>query len=168
MSRRIALWATVAVVALAASGSAQQMGELPAQALAARKAHVKQNMQGAERVVVGRVASLEPAWKTNEFGDQLIVSRTWVVSDETLKGEAGGDVPVEIEGGTIGGLTLTVSDLPELKPGDRAVFMLKRNKNGEFIPQGRGNGVLKVRDGDIVEGLDLPLDEVRSLAREIR
>jgi hypothetical protein len=30
--------------------------------------------RGAERVVVGRVTTVNPIWRTNEFGDRLIVS----------------------------------------------------------------------------------------------
>ena len=43
--------------------------------------------RGAERVVVGRVASVAPLWRVNEFGDRLIVSVVRVLVSETLKGQ---------------------------------------------------------------------------------
>ena len=67
--------------------------------------------RGAERVVVGRVSSIAPQWRENEFGDRLIVSVVRVAVDETLKGAASQSMDVEVEGGTIGDLTLRVSDL---------------------------------------------------------
>src|SRR5262245_7321863 len=66
--------------------------------------------RGAERVVVGRVASVSPQWQVNEFGDRLIVSTLHVAVTETLKGESTPTVDVDVEGGTIGQLTLRVSD----------------------------------------------------------
>ena len=59
--------------------------------------------RGAERVVVGRVASVDAAWQVNDFGDRLIVSVVRVTVDETLKGQTQQTVDVEVEGGTIGG-----------------------------------------------------------------
>ena len=62
--------------------------------------------RGAERVIVGRVASVDAAWQVNDFGDRLIVSAVRVTVDETLKGQTQQTVDVEVEGGTIGDLTL--------------------------------------------------------------
>ena len=72
--------------------------------------------RGAERVVVGRVTSVSPTWRTNEFGDRLIVSLVSVAVDETLRGPAQQVVDVEVEGGTIGDITLHVSDLEAVVP----------------------------------------------------
>ena len=103
-----------------------------AQSPAARLAHA---MHDADQVVVGEVEAVQPSWQTNSHGDQLIVSRAWIHADETLKSDAReGNLSFEIEGGTIDGLTLRVSDLPELKHGDKAVFLLKRNAKGTLVP----------------------------------
>src|SRR5215213_9030677 len=74
--------------------------------------------RGAERVVVGRVASVTPEWQVNEYGDRLIVSVVRVDVSETLKGDAAPTVDVEVEGGTIGTLTLRVSDQLSFTPGE--------------------------------------------------
>lgn len=133
-----------------------------------RARQVANAMRQADTVVVGTVTAVQPAWKVNAWGDRLIVSRTWVRSQETLKGQAARDVAFELEGGTIDGVTLKVSDLPTLEAGERAVFMLKRNAHGAFVPHLRGAGILRLDANDSVRGLNLPLNEVRRLAREIR
>jgi hypothetical protein len=117
--------------------------------------------RGAERVVVGRVSSVSPQWQVNEFGDRLIVSTVRIAVEETLKGAAESDVAVDVEGGTIGGLTLHVSDLTTFDPGDRAVFYLKRNSRGAFVPHLRGQGLLKLDASNRVRGTGLTLAEIR-------
>jgi hypothetical protein len=117
--------------------------------------------RGADRVVVGRVASVAPEWQVNEFGDQLIVSIVRVTVSETLKGLAASTVDVEVEGGTIGDLTLRVSDQVSFSRGERAVFYLKQNARGAFVPHLRGQGLLKLDASDRVPGSSLTLDQIR-------
>jgi hypothetical protein len=117
--------------------------------------------RGAERVVVGQVASVAPVWRVNEFGDRLIVSVVRVTVNETLKGPVQPTVDVEVEGGTIGGVTLRVSDQESFVPGERAVFYLKRNAQGGFVPHLRGQGMLKLDRSDRVPGSSLTLDVIR-------
>jgi hypothetical protein len=117
--------------------------------------------RGAERVVVGRVSSVDPHWQVNEFGDRLIVSTVRMSVEETLKGDASPVLAVEVEGGTIAGLTLHVSDLATLVPGERAVFYLRRNNRGALVPHLRGQGLLKLDASNRVPGSGLTLDEIR-------
>jgi hypothetical protein len=117
--------------------------------------------RGAERVVVGRVAAVTPEWRTNEFGDRLIVSLVRVAVDETLKGQPQPSVDVEVEGGTIGEVTLRVSDLASFTPGDRAVFYLRRSPRGSLVPHLRGQGLLKLDRSGRVPGSSLTLQEIR-------
>jgi hypothetical protein len=117
--------------------------------------------RGAERVVVGRVASVAPAWQVNEFGDRLIVSVVRVTVSETLKGQADATVDVQVEGGTIGDLTLRVSDQLTFSPGERATFFLVRNARGAFVPHLRGQGSLKLDGADRVPGSSLTLNDIR-------
>jgi hypothetical protein len=116
---------------------------------------------GAERVVVGRVSAVDPQWQINDFGDRLIVSTVRIAVEETLKGAAQSAVAVEVEGGTIGDLTLHVSDLTTFVPGDRAVFYLRRNGRGAFVPHLRGQGLLKLDGSNRVPGSSLTLAEIR-------
>ena len=117
--------------------------------------------RSAERVVVGRVSSVKPEWRVNDFGDRLIVSVVRVAVDETLKGQVQASLDVEVEGGTIGGLTLHVSDLESFSPGDRAVFYLTRSARGSLVPHLRGQGLLKLDPSDRVRGSSLTLGEIR-------
>lgn len=120
-----------------------------------------QRARGAERVVVGRVTSVNPVWQVNEFGDRLIVSVLHVSVDETLKGAAAPTVDVEVEGGTLGGVTLRVSDQETMTTGERAVFYLSRNARGALVPHLRGQGLLKLDRTDRVPNSSLTLDEIR-------
>jgi hypothetical protein len=124
--------------------------------------------RGAERVVVGRVTTVEPMWRTNEFGDRLIVSVVSVAVDETLRGPAQPTATVEVEGGTIGDLTLHVSDLEPVATGDRVVFYLARNARGVFVPHLRGQGLLKLDRSDRVRGSTVTLADIRRTAAQAR
>jgi hypothetical protein len=117
--------------------------------------------RGADRVVVGTVASVTPQWQVNEFGDRLIVSTVRVTVSETLKGESTPDVDVDVEGGTIADLTLHVSDQVQFAVGERAAFFLKRNARGRFVPHLRGQGLLKLDRSNRVPGSSLTLEQIR-------
>ena len=146
----------LAVVCLAV----QVMHPAGAAAQDAPNVPLAERARGAERVVVGRVATVNPVWRVNEFGDRLIVSVVRVTVDETLKGQAQPAVDVEVEGGTIGTLTLRVSDMQQFVPGDRAVFYLTRSPRGALVPHRRGQGLLKLdRSNRVATGASL--DDVR-------
>jgi hypothetical protein len=145
-------------VVVAASAFAQDNVPVP----------LAERARGAERVVVGRVTAVDPAWRTNEFGDRLIVSVVSVAVDETLRGPAQQNVTVEVEGGTIGDLTLHVSDLEPVVTGDRAVFYLARNARGVLVPHLRGQGLLKLDRSDRVRGSTVTLAEIRRTAAQAR
>jgi len=117
--------------------------------------------RGAEQIILGRVASVSPEWRVNDFGDRLIVSVVRVAVDETLKGFSHATVDIEVEGGTIGTLTLHVSDQQSFAPGDRAVFYLARSRRGTMVPHLRGQGTLKLDRTGRVPNSSLTLDEIR-------
>ena len=121
--------------------------------------------RGAEQVVVGHVSSVTPTWRDNDFGDRLIVSVVHVIVDETLKGSSQSAIDVEVEGGTIGSLTLRVSDLDTFARGDRAVFYLQRSRRGGLIPHRRGLGLQKLDRAGRVSGGTVTLDQIR---RDVR
>lgn len=143
--------AVLLLVSTAALATAQDAAPVP----------LAERARGAERVVVGRVTLVSPAWQVNDFGDRLIVSVLRVAVEETLKGQAQATVDVEVEGGTIGTLTLHVSDQESFTPGERAVFYLTRSARGALVPHLRGQGVLKLDRSNRVPGSSLTLDEIR-------
>ena len=117
--------------------------------------------QGAGRVVVATVLDVQSRFATNQFGDQLILSDLVLEVAETLKGPAVPTVDLTVEGGTVGDLTLKVSDLPSFKPGDRGLFFLDAGANGRLRPHDRGRGLLKVSPAGLIEGSSVTLDTVR-------
>jgi hypothetical protein len=151
---RIALVTCAAAVAVAAPAA---QGRVPS---------LTERARGAERVVVGDVMAATPVWRVTEAGDRLIVTVLRIVARETLKGAVQSTVDVEVEGGTIDGLTLKVSDLPALAPGDRAVFYLRRAATGSLVPHLRGDGVVRLDRSDRLAGSGLTLNDVRAAAAE--
>jgi hypothetical protein len=121
---------------------------------------------GAGRIVVARVTDVRAQFASNEFGDQLIISTAQVEVAETLKGAPATVIDVEYEGGTVGDLTLKVSDLPSLEPGERAVFFLDSGRGVSFVPHDRGRGILKLSETDEVENSSMTLSDVREQVRE--
>lgn len=121
--------------------------------------------RGSDQVVVGHVSSVTSAWRDNDFGDRLITSILHVTVEETLKGASQQSLDVEVEGGTIGSLTLRVSDLETFAAGDRAVFYLKHNRRGALVPHLRGLGLQRLDRSGRVSGSTMTLDQVR---RDVR
>jgi hypothetical protein len=123
--------------------------------------------RGAERVVVASVLRVQPSYQRNEFGDELIVSNATLRVREVLKGDAapGETLSIDVEGGTVGEITLRVSDMPSLAAGEEAVFFMKRNARGRQEPHLRGQGILKLDSNDRVRGSNVTLDDVRRVVR---
>jgi hypothetical protein len=131
-----------------------------------RIATLDERISGAQRVVVASARSVDARWRENTYGDRLIVSRVLLDVEETLKGSAATNaIWMDLEGGTLDGFTLKVSDLPDLRPGERAVFFLDQGENGVAMPHLRGQGILKLDQDNVVTGSSLRLDVIRTLAR---
>jgi hypothetical protein len=120
---------------------------------------------GAERVVLASVSDLRSALEVNSHGDQVIVSHLKLQVQETLKGPAVNTISLAIEGGTVNGLTMRVSDLPTMQVGERAVFFVDSAPSGEFQSHSRGLGILKLDSSNRIVGSSLMLDEVRGIVR---
>lgn len=129
---------------------------------------VPERARASEHVVVATVADVEAAYQTNEFGDRLIVSRVVLDVTEAMKGAGSRRIEMDLEGGTVGEITLKVSDLPALKKGELAVFFLARGKGGRLVPRFRGQGILKLDARQKVAGTDVDLSEVRALVQGAR
>jgi hypothetical protein len=149
---------TILAACLAWSTAALSARQDPAEGLTERA-------ESAERVVVGRVTAVNGVWRDTEFGDRLIFSVVRVSVEETLKGQAQASLDVEVEGGTIGDLTLRVSDVSSFAPGDRAVFYLTRSPRGALVPHRRGLGLLKLDRSQRVAGSSLTLEQIRRSVR---
>ena len=147
-----------ACVLTAASASASIVVPVP----------VPDRVRGAERVVVASVSDVTASYETNEFGDQLIVSHLTLHVEESLKGRADKVLSMDIDGGTVGDVTLEVSSLPKLQRGERAVFFLKQNARGKYVPHLRGQGILRLEaDGKVRGATSLTLEQVRQMAASV-
>lgn len=125
---------------------------------------VQERARGAERVVIATVAATTARYERNDFGDEVIVTHAQLVVEEALKGNAG-PMTLALEGGTVNGMTMRVSDLPTLVTGERAAFFLTHGPGGEFKPHLRGLGILKLDDSNTVRGSSLTVDELRRVVR---
>jgi hypothetical protein len=130
-----------------------------------RPVDIPDRIRGAERVVVAEVAHVESRYQRTRFGDELIVSRVRLRPSETLKGTPAATLTLEVEGGSVDGVTLRVSDLEPLEVGERAVFFLARGQADLHVPHLRGQGILKLDDMDRVRGTSLTLDMIRQMAQ---
>ncbi len=153
-SALVRMAAAAAVLACSPFVGAQHVPDIPERA------------RGAERIVVATVAGVTARMERNEFGDELIVSRARLAVHEVLKGAGGDAVDIDVEGGTLNGLTLSVSSLPTLDRGERAVFFLTRGRSEAYRPYLRGLGILKLDPSDTVKGSSLRLEDVRRMTRD--
>ena len=129
-------------------------------------ATLDERIEGSQKVVIASARSVSARWRENTYGDRLIVSRVLLDVEETVKGPATSNaIWMDLEGGTLDGFTLRVSDLPTVEPGERAVFFLDQNEDGTTTPHLRGQGILKLDSNNIVTGSSLRVDDIRVAAR---
>jgi hypothetical protein len=133
-----------------------------------RIATLEERFTGADRVVLAKTRRVSAAWRRNEYGDRMIVTRALVDVDETLKGAGADQFWLEVEGGTIDGVTLEVSSVPLLHEDDRAIYFLNAAENNLYRPFLKGQGILTLDGDDMVRGSSLHLNQIRSVARSRR
>jgi hypothetical protein len=129
-------------------------------------ASLDERIQGSQKVVIASARSVNASWRENTYGDRLIVSRILLDVEETLKGPATSNaIWMDLEGGTLDGFTLVVSDLPTVRPGERAVFFLDQDDSGITTPHLRGQGILKLDENNVVRGSSLRVGDIRIAAQ---
>jgi len=164
-----ALTVMTILTALGASGSPIRMADA-----ALRELTLDHLCSKADRIVVGRVSRVRSRWTEWQGVGRIIATRCTLVVEETLggRGEAAEAIDVEVPGGTVGDLTLVVSDAPALVDGERAVFFLVADgTDGLHRIYGLENGKLPLRGARIVSNPGLvsggspTLDDVRRAAK---
>jgi hypothetical protein len=128
-------------------------------------ATLEQRAAGAHSVVVAKARSVSGSWRENAHGDRIIVSRILLEVEEALKGSASEAIWLDVDGGTLDGLTLRVSGIPLLQPGERAVFFLDAARSNVHTPYLRGQGILPLDSDSVVRGSNLGLNEIRNRVR---
>ena len=129
-----------------------------------RVASLEERIAGAREVVVAEAQAVSASWRQNEHGDRIIVSRVLLQVAETLKGSGARHLWLEVEGGTVDGVTLEVSSLPLMQEGDRAVFFLNPERE-VYRPFLKGQGILALDEDGMVEGSSLHLNTIRRMSR---
>ena len=129
-----------------------------------RPVDIPERARGAETIVVGTIVDTNSSFRTNAHGDQLIVTRAVVLVEEVLKGRnTATAIEVDVDGGSVGELTLSVSDMPTVAAGERATFFLARGEAGAHVPHLRGLGILKLDGDDRVRGSSLALRDIKRM-----
>jgi len=80
----------------------------------------------ATHVLVGKVKTVYSYYDGNEWGDVLIFSRVDVKVEKKLKGKTDDEVSFVVEGGTVGEITLKVSNYPLFEEGEKIKLYLKK------------------------------------------
>ncbi len=125
-------------------------------------------LKQAKFALVGTITETRASKRRSSWGDDIIVTTAIIRTEEALRGAPSTWTALELEGGTLNGVTMEASDTPLMRQGERAVFLVDQLPDGRFIAHGRGLGILKLRIDDRVENSELTLNEVRALAREGR
>ena len=128
-----------------------------------RPSSIPDRARGAERIIVGRIVRADAIQQVNAHGDQLIVSRAVIQVEESMKGAPIGALQVDVEGGTLNGITMNVSDIPTVRAGERAVFFLDRGSAGNYVPHWRGLGIVELDARSVAQESGLRLDQIRAL-----
>jgi len=115
----------------------------------AQAATVDKFAEKATHKLIGKVKKVESYYGSNTWGDNLIFSRVSVKVEKKLKGEMFDNVEFTVEGGTVGDMTLNVSECPLFSEGEVFLFYLKKT-DGKFeylYSQEPGETIDAVRPG---------------------
>lgn len=130
------------------------------------RAELQAALKQAKFAFVGTITETRASRRRSTWGDDIIVTTAIVRTDETLRGTPPSWTALELEGGTVNGVTMEASDTPLTRRGERAVFLVDQLPDGRFVAHGRRRGILKLRLDDRVVDSELTLNEMRRLALE--
>ena len=119
----------------------------------------------AAHVVVATVVDMTSRYGTNDHGDRLIYSDVVAEVSETWKGAPTNIVIVTVEGGAIGGVALRVSDMPEMRKGERILYFLDPTTDGHWVPHRRALGIVKVDGTERLDRGQMTLAQARAQIR---
>ena len=98
-------------------------------------------VQKSGRIVVGKCISSESRWNDR---NTLILTTTRFSVSEPLKGSSDGFVNVVTVGGTLDGITQTVSGMPVFEPEEEVLLFLEPSKNGHWQALGMSQGKFRI------------------------
>ncbi len=80
----------------------------------------------ATHILVGNVKKVDSYYGVNDWGDVLILSQVNVKVERKIKGKMEDSVSFVVEGGTVGDMTLKVSEYPLFTEGEKVKLHLKK------------------------------------------
>jgi hypothetical protein len=116
-----------------------------AAAAVGRPATVEQLAREADAVVQGRVVGMESRWAPD---GRHVVTRVRLRVSRVLRGAAGGEVVLEVAGGSVGGFGQRVDAAPSFEPGEEVVVFLRRVAGGRSVVHGMAQGKFRVEGGE--------------------
>jgi hypothetical protein len=83
-------------------------------------------VEHADLIFTGQVISQHSEWRNNN-GQRSIVTLVTFGVEAIHKGQTGSTVTLQFLGGTIGDVTLAVSEMPRFNPNERVVLFVEKN-----------------------------------------
>jgi len=117
------------------------LASLQALATTVEKFTLDDLVQKSGRIVVGKCIARESRWNDR---NTLILTTSRIVVSEPLKGSSDGFVNVITVGGTLDGITQTVSGMPIFEPEEEVLLFLEPSKNGHWQPLGMSQGKFRI------------------------
>ena len=148
------------------------LASLQALATTVEKFTLDDLVQKSGRIVVGKCIARESRWNDR---NTLILTTARIAVSEPLKGSSDGFVNVVTVGGTLDGITQTVSGMPVFEPEEEVLLFLEPSKNGHWQPLGMSQGKFRIlrnrQTGEqevihSLSGLDLYDPANRSLSQQ--
>jgi hypothetical protein len=91
-----------------------------------------QLVNDAEFIFQGNVTDVRSQW-IGEGGQRQIVTYVTFKVEDAVKGSPGTSYTIRMLGGTVGDITMAISDAPQFKIGDRDILFVENNGT-QFIP----------------------------------
>ena len=148
------------------------LASIPCPATTVEKLTLDDLVQKSGRIIVGKCISRESRW--NDRNTLILTTARFAVS-EPIKGSSDTFVEVVTVGGTIDGITQTVSGMPVFEPEEQVLLFLEPSKNGQWQPLGLSQGKFRIlrnrQTGEeevfhSLSGLDLYDPAGRNLSQE--
>jgi hypothetical protein len=130
-----------------------------------------QLVQQAELIFQGTVTDMKSVWEGEGAQRHISTYVTFQVED-TVKGNPGKSYTIRMLGGTVGDLTMEITDTPKFHKGDREILFVEHNYD-QFVPLvGINHGHFRVQHDDasgrdiLVNGEGEPVRDLAKLGRE--
>jgi hypothetical protein len=91
-----------------------------------------QLVNDAEFIFQGNVTDVRSQW-IGEGGQRQIVSYVTFKVEDAVKGSPGASYTIRMLGGTVGDITMAISDAPKFQVGDKDILFVENNGT-QFIP----------------------------------